>query len=133
MREVLEDEVEGEEDRELSQQRDARGRRIDVVLAVELHQFFLLPLLVGLVLLLDLLHLRSVALQVLHRVDLPDHQRHEQKPDEDGERNDRPGPRQADRAVRAEPLEDPAQDVLERRERRGENRRDHRKSLWPSA
>ena len=42
-----------------------------------------------------------MALQVLHRVDLPDRQRHEQQPDHHRQRDDRPRPRQADRAVAA--------------------------------
>ena len=54
---------------------------------------------VALVLLLDLLHLRRVPLQRLHRVDLPHRQRDEQHPHDDRERDDRPRPRQADRAA----------------------------------
>jgi hypothetical protein len=130
VREVLQHQVEGDEDRELRQQRQARGGRVDVVLAVELHQLFLLPLLVGLVLLLDLLHLRRVPLEVLHRVDLPDGQRDQKEPDDHRQRDDRPRPRQADRTVRAEPLEDVAEEVLEGGE---DVRDDHRKNLWSCA
>ena len=60
----VEHRVEGEEDRQLEQQREAGGQRIDLVLAVEPHHRLLLTLLVVLVLLLDRLELR---LQGLHR------------------------------------------------------------------
>ena len=83
LREVLQDEIERDEDRELGDHRQARGRRVDVVLPVELHHLLVLLLLVALVLLLDLLHLRRVTLHRLHRVDLPHRQRHEADPDDD--------------------------------------------------
>ena len=124
LRELAQDEIERNEDRELRQHRQARRGRVDLVLLVELHQLFLLPLLVGLVLPLELLHLRRVALQVLHRVDLLDHQRHEQEPDHQRQRDDRPGPREPDRAV--QPVEDAAEKIFERGERRAD---DHRKIL----
>ena len=106
LREVPQRVVEGDEDRQLDEHRQARGSRVDLVLPVELHQLFVLLLLVLLVLLLDLLHLRRIALQVLHRVDLLHRQRHEQHPDDHGQRDDRPRPREADGAV--QPVEDGA-------------------------
>src|SRR5262245_26176665 len=112
--EVAEREEQGDEDRELEQDRQAGGGRVDLVLPVELHQLLVLPLLVVLPALLDLLHLRRVHLEVLHGVDLPHHHGHEEDPHHDDERDDRPGPRQADRVV--EPLEDSGEDVLEGRE-----------------
>ena len=112
LREVPQRVVERDENRQLDEHRQARSRRVDLVLPVELHQLFVLLLLVALVLLLDLLHLRRVALQVLHRVDLLHRQRHEQHPDDHGERDDRPRPREVERAV--EPVENVARDVLER-------------------
>ena len=57
--------------------RQARRRRVDVVLLVELLQLFRLLLAVALVLLLDRLHLRRVRLERLHRVDRLDRERDE--------------------------------------------------------
>ena len=88
---------------------------IDLVLAVELHQLFVLPRAVVLPLLLDLLHLRRVRLEVLHRVDLPHGDRHEHEPDEDDERHDRPRPGEPDRGV--EPLEEAREEILDRPQR----------------
>ena len=125
--EVLQRVVEGDEDRELQQHRQARGGRVDLVLPVELHQLFVLLLPVVLVLLLDLLHLRRVLLQRLHRVDLPDRQRHEQHPDDDRRGDDRPGPAQAE--VRVEPVENVTHHVLELaddRDRVEDRVKDHR-------
>ena len=116
LREVPQRVVERDEDRELREHRQARRRRVDVVLPVELHQLFVLLRLVALVLLLDLLHLRREALQVLHRVDLLHRQRHEQHPDDHRQRDDRPRPRQVHAEV--QPVEDVAGDVLERRDER---------------
>ena len=90
---------ERDEDRDLEDDRQARGGRVDLVLPVELHQLFVLALLVVLPLLLQRLHLRRVRLQVLHRVDLLDRDRDEQDPHDHGEGDDRPGPREADRLV----------------------------------
>ena len=69
--EVAQHEEERDEDRDLEDDRQARRGRVDLVLPVELHQLFVLPLPVVLPALLDLLHLRRVRLEVLHRVDLP--------------------------------------------------------------
>ncbi len=113
--EVAEDVVEGDEDRELQQQRQAGRGRVDVVLPVELHQLFLLALAVGLVALLDLLHLRLVPLEGLHRVDLLHRERHEEHAHDHRHGHDRPGPGQADRPV--EPEEDVVERVLERGDR----------------
>ena len=116
LREVLQRVVEGDEDRKLHEHRQAGGGRVDLVLPVELHQLLVLLLLVLLVLLLDLLHLRRVALQVLHRVDLLHRQRDERHPDDHGQGHDRPGPREADAEV--QPVERVPRRVLERRQRR---------------
>ncbi len=115
VREVPQRVVEREEHRQLREHRQARGGGVDVVLAVELHQLLVLLLLVRLVLLLNLLHLRREPLQVLHRVDLPHGERHEQDPDDHRQRDDRPRPRQADAEV--QPVEDVPRRMLERRER----------------
>ena len=131
LRKGAQHEVEREEDRNLRQQREAGRGRVDLILAVELHQLFLLALLVGLVLLLDLLHLRHVALHRLHRVDLPDGQRHEADADDDRERDDRPSPRQPDRAV--QPVEHVAKQVLDRREGAEEDPENHANNLWSFA
>jgi hypothetical protein len=96
---------------------------VDVVVLVELHQLLVHLLPVALVLPLDLLHLRRMRLQVLHRVDLADDERDEADPDEDRQRHDRPAPRQADAVV--EEVEEVPEDVLERAERAGEQRGDH--------
>src|SRR5205807_9821474 len=69
----------------------------------------------------------GVGLEALHRVELPQGQRNEDEPGEDRERHDRPAPGEAGRPVRAEPVEDGAKRVLERREDPGD---DHAKSLW---
>src|SRR6185437_2205026 len=81
-----------------------------------------------LVLLLDLLHLRRMLLQRLHRMDLPDRQRHEDHPHDDRRGHDRPGPRQAD--VRVEEVEDVLHHVLELAED-GDRGDDHRTGSNP--
>src|SRR4029079_5972914 len=126
--EVLERVVEGDEDRQLQEHREAGGSRVDLVLPVELHQLLVLLLLVALVLLLDLLHLRRVALQVLHRVDLLDRERHEEHPHHDRRTDARPRPRQAETRV------EPAQDVLHHRLELADDRdrvEDHRTGSKP--
>jgi hypothetical protein len=123
LREGPQDEVQRDEDRELREKRQARGSRVDAVLLVELHQLLLLLPLVGLVLLLDLLHLRRVPLEVLHRVDLLDRERDEDHPDDHRQRDDRPGPGQADRAM--DPVEDVPEEVLERAEDAGDRPEAH--------
>ena len=112
--EVAEDEEERDEDRDLEDDRKAGGVRVDLVLLVELHELFRLPLTVRLVALLDRLHLGRVDLQALHRVDLPDRDRDEEDAHDHGQRDDRPRPREPGRLV--EPREDLGEDVLERRE-----------------
>ena len=107
-----------DEDRDLEDDRQARGGRVDLVLAVELHQLLVLPLLVVLPLLLERLHLGRVRLQVLHRVDLLDGDRHEEDAHEHGEDDDRPRPGEPDRLV--QPDQDPLEEVLERAQRVGE-------------
>ncbi len=69
-----------DEHRELQQQRQARCQRIDFVLLVEFHQLLLLALFVLLVLLFQRVDLRSEALHLLHRLQLPESQRHEHRP-----------------------------------------------------
>ncbi len=113
--EALEDVEERDEDRDLEDDRQARRGRVDLVLAVELHQLLVLPLLVVLPALLDLLHLRRMRLEVLHRVDLPHRHRDEHEPDEHDERDDRPRPREP--CGRVEPLEEVGEEVLDRPER----------------
>ena len=108
----LQHEVERDEDRELRDQRQARRGRVDVVLLVELHHLLVQLLPVALVLPLDLLHLRRVLLQRLHRVDLPDRQRHEQR---SGRRSSsRRSPRPTAARVVVEAVEQPPHGVLER-------------------
>ena len=112
--------------------RQARGGRVDLVLPVELHQLLVLPLPVVLPALLDLLHLRRVRLEVLHRVDLAHRDRHEQDPHarRRARRSTRPRGR-PDRVV--EPLEDGREDVLERRQDPADDHRSaprRRKSVW---
>ncbi len=80
--------VHRDEDRELQQHGPAPGERVDPVLLVELHDLFLLTLLVALELLLDLLDLRLHDLHVLHRADLLDPEREQDQPDHDGEQDD---------------------------------------------
>jgi hypothetical protein len=118
-RKVPQDVEERDEDRELREQRQAGRGRVDVVLAVELHQLLVHLVAVALVLPLNLLHLRRVRLQVLHRMDLPDDEGDEHDADEDRERHDRPRPRQANAVV--EEVQDRPEEILERRERAGED------------
>jgi hypothetical protein len=118
--EVLQDEEEADEHRELRQDRQAGCRWVDLVLLVEGHHLRVHPLAVVLPALLDGLHLGRMRLQVLHRVDLADGQRHEHDPHDHDERDDRPGPRETERVV--EVGEDPRQQVLEGRE---DAREDH--------
>src|SRR5262245_27650272 len=72
-----------------------------------------------------------MALHRLHRVNLAHGQRHKANADEDRQRDDRPGPRQAERAV--EPIEHVAKQVLDRRERAEEQEEHHAKSFWSLA
>src|SRR4249919_292362 len=80
--------VHRDQDRELQQHRPAPRERVDPVVLVELHDLFLLTLLVPLVLALDLLDLRLHDLHVLHRPDLLDPEREQDQPDHDGEQDD---------------------------------------------
>ena len=114
LREVLQHEVERDEHRRLREQRQAGGRRVDLVLLVEGHHRLVLLGAIALVLPLDLLHLRRVLLERLHRVDLLHGQRDEQDPDADRGADDRPGP--GDAEVVVELVEHPANRVLERLE-----------------
>src|SRR3954454_9606997 len=87
------------EERELEDEREAGAQRIEVVLLVELHELLLHPLLVFLVALLDLLHLWLEQLERLHRADLLEGQRQDQKADHARESDYRPAPAQADVVV----------------------------------
>src|SRR5215207_4714719 len=113
--------VHRDQDRELQQHRPAARERVDPVLLVELHDLFLLTLLVPLVLPLDLLDLRLHDLHVLHRPDLLDAERQQDQADHDGEQDDR------DAVVRDEvvDLRDHPAEGVEQRLPRGE--RDHRR------
>src|SRR5204863_464025 len=73
--EMPQDVVERDEDRDLNEKRQARGRRIDLVLFVEAHDFLVHARAVLLVLLLDRLQLGRVSLEMLHRAELLDGER----------------------------------------------------------
>ena len=82
--------VEREEHRDLQQDRQAAGERIDLLVLVELHHLLLLALLVVLVAFLDALHLRLQLLHLRHRLVLLVGEReegglHDQREDEDGD------------------------------------------------
>ena len=127
--EPAQDVEERDEDRDLEEERQARGGRVDLVLLVEAHDLFLLALLVGLVLLLERLELRREHLEPLHRVDLLDGERHHHHPHHQREDDDRERPRET--ARRVQPLEDVREDVLERW--RIEASAITRPSPWPPA
>ena len=91
--------VEREEDRQLENQRNAGGERVDLVLLVERDHLPLLALLVVLVALLDRLDLRRIRLQRAHRADLGDRKRQDHEPRRERERDDRKAPAQADVVV----------------------------------
>ena len=120
-REVLEQEEERDEDRDLEEDGQARRGGVDAVLLVELHQLLVHLLAVALVLALDLLHLGRMPLEVLHGVDLLDRQRHEQHAHHHRQRDDGPGPRETDRAVRPEEVDDVGEDVDDRRRDAGDD------------
>ena len=90
---------EPDEHRDLGDQGQARGERVDLVLLVELHDLLLLALLVFLVLVLDLLQLRRHPLKLLHRVKLLHCQRKQQRAHRDRQQDDRPAPRHPDAVV----------------------------------
>ncbi len=103
---------EGDEDRELSQQRHAGGERVDFVLFVEAHHFLLHALFVVFVFLLDFLDLRLQRLHRAHAFDLFVGQRDQDGPGADRDRDDRHAPGEADVVV--EELEDRVGDVDQR-------------------
>src|SRR5207248_2545143 len=103
-----------DEDRQLRDEGQTGPERVDLVLLVELHQLLLLALLVLLVLSLDRLQLGLQPLEALHRVELLERERHEQRPDDDREQHDRPAPRDANRVV--EELQYRLEDVDQRLE-----------------
>ncbi len=111
---------ERDEHRQLHQQRQARRQRIDLVLLVELHQLLLLALFVLLVLLFQRVDLGRQALHLLHRLQLPEGQRHEDRPDQDGQADDRQAPAAPD-----EVGVDEDHDRLEQADQRRERVLDH--------
>ena len=94
LRRVVEHPEQGQEDRRLEQQRQARGERVGARLLVQLHHFLTELLPVVAVLLLQLLHLRLQQLHVPAGPDLPHEERDQQGPDDDRQAGDRqrPGP-----------------------------------------
>ena len=109
---VPEDVEEGDEDRELGDQRDAGGERVDFVLFVEAHHFLLHALFVVLVFRLDLLDLRLQRLQRPHPFQLFVGERDQHRPHRHGQGDDRHPPAEADVVV--EELEDAVGDVDQR-------------------
>ena len=101
--------VERHEERQLQEQREARGQRVDLVLLVEAHDLLLLALLVLLVALLDPLHLRRQPLERLHRADLLEGQRQDREPYHDRQADDRHPPSEPQLVV--EELQDSLVDV----------------------
>ena len=89
----------GDEHRQLQQQGQAGGQRVDFVLPVELHDLLLLALLVLLVLLFQRVDLRGHALHLLHRLQLPVGDRHEDCPNQDRQTHDRQPPAEAEQDV----------------------------------
>jgi hypothetical protein len=117
---------EGDEDRQLQEQGNAGGERVDLVLAVEPHHLLLHALAIVLVLLLDLLHLRLQRLQRPHPLQLPVGERQDRGAGDDGEQDDRHPP--AESKI-VEEVEDGVGDVDQRLQHVG--RRDHgRTSPW---
>jgi hypothetical protein len=110
---------EGDEERDLQQQRQARGGGIEPVLLVELHHLLVEALLVALVALLELLHLGREALHVLHPADALVGERQDRDPHDHGQHHDRPAPAQPDRVVPE--LEDDVGDVDQRLEDVGDD------------
>ena len=86
---VVENPEQGEEDRRLEQDRQARGQRVGARLLVERHHLLGLALLVPGVLGLDLLDLRLDRLHVALGADLLHEQRDQQDPDDDDQADDR--------------------------------------------
>ncbi len=87
---------------------------MDVVLLVELHHLLLLALLVVLVLGLDRLHLRRQLLHALHRAELLDGQREQDRAHAHRQQHDRPAPGHPDAVV--EERQDRLEDVDQRLE-----------------
>ena len=108
---------EADEYRQLEDQGKKRGERVDLVLPIELHDLLLLALLVVLVLRLDRFQLGRHPLELLHRVELLEGQRQQQRPDHNRQRDDRPTPRPADHAVEED--QDRTEDVDQRLENVG--------------
>jgi hypothetical protein len=103
-----------DEHRQLGDQRQTRAKRVDLILLVELHQLLLLTLLVVLVLGLQRFQLRLQALEGLHRAELLQRQRHEQRADDHRQEHDREAP--AGAQVVVEDLEHRLEHVDERLE-----------------
>ena len=106
--------VDGDEERDLEQERKAGGERVDAVLLVEREHLALLALAVVLVLLLDGLELRRHQLHPAHRLDPLQRQRQRERPHGQRQADDRQAPAQADRL--REELDDRLGEVDERLE-----------------
>ena len=116
---------ERDEHRELHHERQARCQRIDFVLLIEFHQLLLLALFVLLVLFFQRVYLRSEPLHLLHRLELPEGQRHEHRADQHGEAHDRQAP-----APTHDVVVDEDHDVFEQRDQRREGVLDHVGDRW---
>ena len=103
---------EGDEDRQLGDQRDAGGKGVDFVLLVEAHHLLLHALAIVFVFRLDLFDLRLQRLQRAHSLQLPVGERDQQRPGDDRQGDDRHPPAQPGAVV--EELEDPVGDVDQR-------------------
>ena len=118
VREAAQHEEQAHEDRQLEEQRQAAADRVDAVLAVQRHHLGLQLLVVALVLRLQLLQLGRDLLHAAHRAHLDDRERQDREPHDDGQGDDRPGPRQSRDVLDAE--EQAVERVLERAENVGE-------------
>jgi hypothetical protein len=105
----------GQIDRQLRDQGQARGERIDVVLLVELHHLLVQALLVVLVLRLQFLDVGRQALKRLHRLELLQGQRQQRRAHHDRQADDRQAPAAAHDVV-VDEHQDRLEDVDERLE-----------------
>src|SRR3954470_16873716 len=127
---VAEDVEEGEEDRQLRNQGDARGKGIDFVLFVDAHHFLLHALFVVFVLLLQLFDLRLQRLQRSHPLQLFVGEGDQHRPRDDGEGDDRHAPTEAHAVV--EELQDRVRKIDQRLQDVGGGK-DHEWVRWYSA
>ena len=89
---ALQHPVEGEEHRDLQEDRQAPAHRVDLLALIELHHRLVEALLVVLVLFLDRLHARRHFLHARHRAVAGGGNRVEDRLDDAGEEHDRPAP-----------------------------------------